>query len=91
MVVLVEDSITGEELCGEPSHKLLIIDRYPLRVLLGFEMPFHFVEPRFVCYLFSIDLIAISWFIQPLNSDPRSLISHLTLNIDDMVASASAN
>ena len=74
MVALVEDSITEEEICGEPSQKLLIIDRRPIRILLNLKIPFHFVEPSFVCYLFSVNLTVVCWFIQYLNSDLRSLV-----------------
>ena len=71
MVALVEDSIAEEELCGEPSQKLFIIDRCPLGIFLSLEIPFHFMKPRFICYLFSVNLIAVCWFIHPFNSDQK--------------------
>ena len=74
MVALVEDSITEEEFRGEPSHKLLIIDRRPLRILLSLKIHFQFVELRFFCYLFRVNIIAVCWFIQPLNGDLGSFV-----------------
>ena len=74
MVALIEDSITKEELCSEPSQKLLIIDRCPFGILLNFEIPFEFVKPGFVCHFFGIDLTAVCWFIQPLNGNLGSFI-----------------
>ena len=74
MVALVEDSINEEELCGEPSQKLLIIDRCPLRIFLNLEIPFHFMKPSFVCYSFSVGLVAVCYLIQPLDSDSGSLV-----------------
>ena len=79
MVALVEDSIIEEELCGEPSQKLLIIDRRPFGIFLSLKIHFYFMKPGFVYYLFSVNLIAVHWFIQPLNSDLRSLVVPLDL------------
>ena len=91
MIALVEDSITEKELRREPSKKLLIIDRCPFGILLSFEVLLHFMKPGFICNLFGINLVAVRWFIQPLNGDSGSFIPHLNLNIEDMVANASAN
>ena len=76
---LVEYYIIEEEFHDEPSQKIFIVDRCPLRILLSLKIPFHFMEPRFVCYLFSVNLIAVCWFIQPLIGDPRNLIVPLEL------------
>ena len=91
MVAFIEDSITEEELCSEPSQKLLINDRWPFRILLSLEIPFDFVKPGFS----ATSSVSISQ--QCAGSSNLSMViwgaslSHLTLNIEDMVATASAN
>ena len=74
MVALIEDSITDEELFNKTSQKLLIIDRCPFGILLNLEIPFNFMKPGFVCHFFSINLAAVCWFVQPLNSDLGSVV-----------------
>ena len=91
MIALVEDSITEEELYGEPSQKLLIIDRRTLGILLDLEIPLNFMEPRLIHYFFSIDLVTVRWFIHTFNGDMGNSLPRLSLNMEDIVASASAS
>ena len=91
MVTLIEDPITDEELCSEPSQKLLIINKCTLSVFLSLKIPLYLVKPGFICYLFSLNVTPMCGFIQPLNGNLGSFIVPHDLNIEDMVASASAN
>ena len=79
MVTLIEDSITYEELCSEPSQKLLIINRCPLGVFLSLKIPLYLVKLGFIYYLFSLNVAAVCGFIQPLNGNLGSLIVPLDL------------
>ena len=91
MITLVEDTITDEELHNESPQKLLIINRFTLGVLLSLKVPLHLMIPRFFCYLFSLEIAAMCMFIQFPDNDPGASLSHLTLNIEDIVANASAS
>src|SRR3954470_16209038 len=55
-------------------RNFLSFNRCPFRVLLGFEIPLYFMEPWLVFHLFGIDLIAIGWFVLPVNGDHRSFV-----------------
>ena len=45
MILLVEDSVTEEEFCDEPSQKFLIIDKCSFGILLSLEVLLHFMKP----------------------------------------------
>src|ERR1051325_2078234 len=88
MIALVQDVVAEEEFGCKSSHEFLIIDRCPSGICLSLKIPLHVVVPRF---LFCIQLITICWFVKPLNDDLGASLSHLTLNIDDIVGNESAH
>ena len=91
MITLIKDTITDQEFRSEPSQELLIINRCTLGVLLSLKIPLYLVKPGFICYLLSLNVIAM-WGLSNLSIVIRGAsLSHLTLNIEDMVASESAS
>ena len=91
MVTLIKDPIANEELRSESPQKFLIINRYTLGVLLSLKIPFYLVKPGFIRYLFSLNVTIMCGFFQPLDGNLGASLSHLTLDIEDMVSSASSN
>ena len=91
MVTFIKDTIADEELRSEPSQKLLIINRCPLRVFLGLKVPLYLVKPGFIYYLFSLNVTECAGSSNLSMVIWGASLSHLTLNIEDMVASVSAS
>ena len=74
MVTLVKDAITDEELRRKPPHKLFIINRCTLGVLLRLKIPLYLVKSGFIFYIFSLDVTAMCGFVQPLKGNLGSFI-----------------
>ena len=91
MVSLVENAIAEEELCSKSSQKLFVIDGCTLGVFLSFQVPLHLMIPGFLGYLFGLKIAAVYWLGNFQIMIRGASLSHLTLNMEDIVANASAN